>query len=93
MRPIIEIDHLSKRYDSGTVALNDVSLNINEGEILALLGPNGAGKTTLISIICGLVVPTGGTVRVGGHDIRTDWRAARKMIGLVPQEILLEPFE
>ena len=93
MRPIIEIDHLSKRYDSGTVALNDVSLNINEGEILALLGPNGAGKTTLISIICGLVVPTGGTVRVGGHDIRTDWRAARKLIGLVPQEILLEPFE
>ena len=63
------------------------------GEILALLGPNGAGKTTLISIICGLVVPTGGTVRVGGHDIRTDWRAARKLIGLVPQEIALEPFE
>ncbi|MCP4637661.1 MAG: ABC transporter ATP-binding protein, partial [Methyloversatilis sp.] len=57
------------------------------------LGPNGAGKTTLISIICGLVVPTGGTVRVGGHDIRTDWRAARKLIGLVPQEIALEPFE
>ncbi|KGJ03871.1 ABC-2 type transport system ATP-binding protein [Paracoccus halophilus] len=93
MRPIIEIDHISKRYDSGTVALNDVSLEIAEGEILALLGPNGAGKTTLISIICGLVVPTGGTVRVGGHDIRTDWRAARKLIGLVPQEILLEPFE
>ena len=93
MRPIIEIDHLSKRYDSGTVALHGVSLDINQGEILALLGPNGAGKTTLISIICGLVVPTGGTVRVGGHDIRTDWRAARKMIGLVPQEILLEPFE
>ena len=93
MRPIIDIDHLSKRYDSGTVALNDVSLQINEGEILALLGPNGAGKTTMISIICGLVVPTGGTVRVGGHDIRTDWRGARKLIGLVPQEILLEPFE
>ncbi|MDN5568509.1 MAG: ABC transporter ATP-binding protein, partial [Paracoccus sp. (in: a-proteobacteria)] len=66
---------------------------IEEGEIIALLGPNGAGKTTLISVICGLVVPTGGTVRVGGHDIRTDWRAARKLIGLVPQEIALEPFE
>lgn len=93
MRPIIQIDHLSKRYGSGTVALDDVTLDIAEGEILALLGPNGAGKTTLISIICGLVVPTGGTVRVGGHDIRSDWRAARKLIGLVPQEIALEPFE
>ncbi|MTH78965.1 ABC transporter ATP-binding protein [Paracoccus aestuariivivens] len=93
MSAIIEIDHLSKRYGSGTAALNGVSLKINEGEILALLGPNGAGKTTMISIICGLVTPTGGTVRVGGHDIRTDWRAARKLIGLVPQEIALEPFE
>ena len=93
MSAIIEIDHLSKQYDSGTKALDDVSLSIEEGEIIALLGPNGAGKTTLISIICGLVVPTGGSVRVGGHDIRTDWRAARKMIGLVPQEIALEPFE
>lgn len=93
MSPIIDIDHLSKRYGSGTAALNDVSLQINEGEILALLGPNGAGKTTLISIICGLVTPSEGTVRVGGHDIRTDWRAARKLIGLVPQEIALEPFE
>ncbi|WP_411838304.1 ABC transporter ATP-binding protein [Paracoccus sp. ME4] len=93
MAAIIEIDHLSKAYDSGTKALNDVSLSIDEGEIIALLGPNGAGKTTLISIICGLVTPTGGTVRVGGHDIRTDWRAARKLIGLVPQEIALEPFE
>ena len=93
MSPIIEIDHLSKQYAGGTRALDDVSLSIEQGEILALLGPNGAGKTTLISIICGLVVPTGGTVRVGGHDIRTDWRAARKLIGLVPQEISLEPFE
>ncbi|SIP95168.1 ABC-2 type transport system ATP-binding protein [Paracoccus thiocyanatus] len=93
MRPIIEIEHLSKRYGSGTPALNDVSLSIDEGEILALLGPNGAGKTTLISIVCGLVVPSGGTVRVGGHDIRKDWRAARKLIGLVPQEVALEPFE
>ena len=93
MSPIIRIDHLSKQYGSGTRALDDVSLEIQPGEILALLGPNGAGKTTLISIICGLVVPTGGTVRVGGHDIRTDWRAARNLIGLVPQEIALEPFE
>ena len=93
MGAIIEVDHLSKQYGSGTKALDDVSLTIDEGEIIALLGPNGAGKTTMISIICGLVVPTGGTVRVGGHDIRTDWRAARKLIGLVPQEIALEPFE
>ncbi|MBC9246527.1 ABC transporter ATP-binding protein [Paracoccus sp. 11-3] len=93
MTGIIEVENLSKQYGSGTKALSDVSLSINEGEIIALLGPNGAGKTTLISIICGLVVPTGGTVRVGGHDIRTDWRAARKLIGLVPQEITLEPFE
>ncbi|MFV0383426.1 ABC transporter ATP-binding protein [Paracoccus sp. (in: a-proteobacteria)] len=93
MTPIIEIENLSKRYGSGTTALTDVSMTIDEGEIIALLGPNGAGKTTLISIICGLVVPTGGTVRVGGHDIRSDWRAARRMIGLVPQEIALEPFE
>ena len=93
MSNIIEIDDLSKEYGSGTKALSNVSMNIAEGEIVALLGPNGAGKTTLISIICGLVVPTGGTVRVGGHDIRTDWRAARRLIGLVPQEIALEPFE
>lgn len=93
MAAIIDIDHLSKQYGSGTKALDDVTLTIDEGEIIALLGPNGAGKTTLISIICGLVTPTGGTVRVGGHDIRTDWRAARKLIGLVPQEIALEPFE
>ncbi|SNR40634.1 ABC transporter ATP-binding protein [Paracoccus sediminis] len=93
MTAIIQIDTLSKQYDSGTRALSDVTLDIHEGEIIALLGPNGAGKTTLISIICGLVVPTGGTVRVGGHDIRTDWRAARRLIGLVPQEIALEPFE
>ncbi|MDO5647727.1 ABC transporter ATP-binding protein [Paracoccus sp. (in: a-proteobacteria)] len=93
MAAIIQVDNLSKQYDSGTKALDRVSLTINEGEIIALLGPNGAGKTTLISTICGLVVPTGGTVRVGGHDIRTDWRAARRLIGLVPQEIALEPFE
>ncbi|MFV0292091.1 MAG: ABC transporter ATP-binding protein [Paracoccus sp. (in: a-proteobacteria)] len=90
---ILEVDHLSKQYANGPKALDNVSLTINEGEIVALLGPNGAGKTTIISIICGLVVPTGGTVRVSGHDIRTDWRAARKLIGLVPQEIALEAFE
>ncbi|MBU2956295.1 ABC transporter ATP-binding protein [Paracoccus sp. 1_MG-2023] len=93
MAAIIEIDNLSKQYDGGTKALDGVSLSIDEGEIIALLGPNGAGKTTLISVICGLVTPTGGTVRVGGHDIRKDWRAARRLIGLVPQEIALEPFE
>ena len=93
MPAIIEVDHLSKQYANGPKALDDVSLSIDEGEIVALLGPNGAGKTTLISVICGLVVPTDGTVRVGGHDIRSDWRAARKLIGLVPQEITLEPFE
>lgn len=93
MTEIIRIENLSKRYGSGTKALDDVSLSIREGEILALLGPNGAGKTTLISIICGLVVPTSGSVRVGGHDVRTEWRAARRLIGLVPQEIALDPFE
>lgn len=93
MTAIIDIDQLTKRYDSGTHALDRVSLQINEGEILALLGPNGAGKTTLISTICGQVRPTSGTVRVGGYDISTEWRAARKLIGLVPQEIALEPFE
>ncbi len=93
MTAIIEVDRLSKQYAAGVTALDEVSLEVREGEILALLGPNGAGKTTLISVICGLVVPTSGTVRVGGHDIRTDWRAARRLIGLVPQEIALEPFE
>ncbi len=93
MPPIMEIENLSKEYGSGTRALSDVSMTIEEGEIVALLGPNGAGKTTLISIICGLVVPTAGKVRVGGHDIRDEWRSARRLIGLVPQEIALEPFE
>lgn len=93
MAGIIQIENLSKQYASGTRALSDVSLTIEEGEIIALLGPNGAGKTTLISVICGLVVPTGGSVRVAGHDIVTDWRAARRQIGLVPQEIALDQFE
>ncbi|MDB6177252.1 ABC transporter ATP-binding protein [Paracoccus sp. Z330] len=93
MAGIIEIDNLSKQYGSGTKALSNVSMSIEEGEIIALLGPNGAGKTTLISIICGLVEASSGSVSVGGHDLRKEWRAARKLIGLVPQEIALEPFE
>ncbi|WP_108661196.1 ABC transporter ATP-binding protein [Acuticoccus kandeliae] len=91
--PILTVEHLSKTYASGHHALKDVSLSIEPGEILALLGPNGAGKTTLISVICGLVTPTSGTVTVGGHDIVKDYRRARALIGLVPQEISLEPFE
>jgi ABC-2 type transport system ATP-binding protein len=93
MQPIIEVRDLSKTYASGTVALTDVTFDIRQGEILALLGPNGAGKTTFISITCGLVTPTGGSVRVGGHDVVRDYRAARSMIGLVPQEISVEMFE
>jgi len=93
MAPIVDIENLEKTYAGGFEALRRVSLKIGAGEILALLGPNGAGKTTLISALCGIVTPTGGTARVGGHDIRTDYRAARAMIGLVPQEITLEPFE
>ena len=93
MSPIIEVQDLSKTYASGTVALSGVTLDIAEGEILALLGPNGAGKTTFISILCGLVTPSGGRALVGGHDIVRDYRAARALIGLVPQEIAVEPFE
>ena len=93
MAAIVSVNSLSKIYQGGFEALKDVSLEIEEGEIIALLGPNGAGKTTLISIICGIVDPTGGKVTVGGHDIRTSFRQARKLIGLVPQDINLEPFE
>lgn len=93
MAPIIRISGLEKTYASGTKALSNVSLDIEEGEILALLGPNGAGKTTLISTICGLVQPTAGSVSVGGFDIQREFRKARSLIGLVPQEVLLEPFE
>ncbi|MGL4311388.1 MAG: ABC transporter ATP-binding protein [Paracoccaceae bacterium] len=93
MPAIIRVQHLSKTYASGTVALSGVTLDIENGEILALLGPNGAGKTTFISILCGLVTPTGGQASVGGHDIVRDYRIARQMIGLVPQEIAVEPFE
>lgn len=93
MAAIISVRNLAKTYEGGFEALKGVDLNIEEGEILALLGPNGAGKTTLISAICGLVSPTGGTVEVGGHDIVHNYRAARNLIGLVPQEINIEPFE
>ena len=90
---IISVAKLSKTYASGFVALKDVDLEIRRGEILALLGPNGAGKTTLISIICGIVNPTSGAVRVDTHDVVSEYRAARSMIGLVPQEISTDAFE
>lgn len=90
---VIAIADLSKTYGSGFAALKHVSLEIERGEILALLGPNGAGKTTLISIVCGIVTPSSGTVTVGGHDIIRDYRLSRKMIGLVPQELTTDAFE
>ncbi len=90
---MLSITGLSKRYNDGKIALENVSFDVKEGEILALLGPNGAGKTTLISAVCGLVVPTAGQVTVGGFDTRSNYRLARSLIGLVPQEIALEPFE
>jgi ABC-2 type transport system ATP-binding protein len=93
MRNILEINELSKTYENGFLALSNTSLKVKEGEILALLGPNGAGKTTLISTICGISVPTSGQIKVGGFDIQSQYREARKLIGLVPQEITLEPFE
>lgn len=93
MSAIVSVKNLRKAYAGGFEALKSVTLDIEEGEILALLGPNGAGKTTLISTICGITVPTSGTITVGGHDAQTDFRAARALIGLVPQEVNLEPFE
>jgi ABC-2 type transport system ATP-binding protein len=93
MTSIIEIKDLSKTYASGLQALKGVSLDIRRGEILALLGPNGAGKTTLISIVCGIVNKTGGSVTVDGHDNVIAFREARKLIGLVPQELSLPIFE
>ena len=93
MTAILSISDLTKTYEGGFEALKGVSLDIEEGEILALLGPNGAGKTTMISIICGITMPSSGQITVGGHDIQEEFRAARRMIGLVPQEIALEPFE
>lgn len=92
MAPVISIQNLTKTYKGGFEALKNVSLDIEKGEIFALLGPNGAGKTTLISTICGLAQPSGGTVMVDGHDIVTDFRAARSQIGLVPQEFALDIF-
>jgi len=93
MPPIISVSNLSKTYASGFEALRRVNLDIRRGEIFALLGPNGAGKTTLINIVCGIVTPSAGAVSVGGHDILKDYRAARAMIGLVPQELTSNAFE
>ncbi|HYD16339.1 MAG TPA: ABC transporter ATP-binding protein [Hyphomicrobium sp.] len=93
MTAIISVKDVSKTYASGHVALKTINLDIREREIFALLGPNGAGKTTLISIICGIVNPTGGTITVDGHDTARDYRAVRSMIGLVPQELSTEMFE
>ncbi len=93
MESIISISDLGKTYASGLTALSDINLDIHRGEIFALLGPNGAGKTTLISIICGIVTPSAGTVSVDGHDILTDYRATRSKIGLVPQELATATFE
>jgi ABC-2 type transport system ATP-binding protein len=93
LQPIISIAKLNKTYESGFVALRDVDLEIRRGEIFALLGPNGAGKTTLISIVCGIVNPTSGVALVDGHDVVSEYRAARSMIGLVPQELSTDAFE
>jgi ABC-2 type transport system ATP-binding protein len=93
MPPIISVSNLSKTYASGFKALDNINLEINRGEIFALLGPNGAGKTTLISIICGIANPTSGNISIDGHDIITSYRAARSMIGLVPQELHTDAFE
>jgi ABC-2 type transport system ATP-binding protein len=93
MDPVISVSGLSKTYRSGFTALNNISLEIQRGEIFALLGPNGAGKTTLISIICGIANPSSGKVLVDGHDIVSDYRAARELIGLVPQELHTDAFE
>jgi ABC-2 type transport system ATP-binding protein len=93
MEDIIEIAGVSKTYASGLIALKEIDLSVGRGEIFALLGPNGAGKTTLISIVCGIVRATAGHVLVDGHDIVRDWRAARSLIGLVPQELTTDAFE
>jgi len=93
MSPILSVRDLEKTYEGGFQALKSVSLDIRQGEVFALLGPNGAGKTTLISTICGLVTPTSGSIFVGGHDALKDYRAARQLIGLVPQEMPTAPFE
>jgi ABC-2 type transport system ATP-binding protein len=92
MSAVLSVQKLNKTYAGGFVALKDIDLEIERGEIFALLGPNGAGKTTLINIICGIVNPSGGTATVNGHDIITDFRATRALVGLVPQELPVEPF-
>lgn len=93
MTPVLSVQHLNKVYKDGQQALRDINLDVAKGEILALLGPNGAGKTTLISIICGIVNATSGRVRVGGFDNVTQFRQARSLIGLVPQELTTDTFE
>ena len=93
MQPIISVSNLAKTYASGYKALKKINLEIFQGEIFALLGPNGAGKTTLINIVCGIVNPTQGVVLADGHDIVTEYRAARSLIGLVPQELTTDAFE
>ncbi|MCO5064108.1 MAG: ABC transporter ATP-binding protein [Rhizobiaceae bacterium] len=93
MHPVISVSGVSKTYASGFNALQDIDLEIARGEIFALLGPNGAGKTTLISIICGIVKRSGGTVLVDGHDIERDYRTTRSLIGLVPQELTVDTWE
>jgi len=93
MNPVLSISRLTKTYASGLKALDAVDLEIRKGEIFALLGPNGAGKTTLINIVCGIVTPGSGSVRVAGHDIVRDYRASRSLIGLVPQELHTDMFE
>jgi ABC-2 type transport system ATP-binding protein len=93
LAPVVVVTGLSKTYKGGLTALSNIELTINRGEIFAMLGPNGAGKTTLINIICGIVTPSSGTVTADGHDIVRDYRAARSMIGLVPQELHTDAFE
>lgn len=90
---LLKVNELSKTYVSGFEALKGISLQVKRGEILALLGPNGAGKTTLISTICGITKPSSGSVSIDGYDISKNFRDARKLVGLVPQDITLEPFE
>src|SRR5665647_733521 len=90
---VISISGLTKTYASGFKALEDINLVIQKGEIFALLGPNGAGKTTLINVICGIVNPTSGHIKAGGFDVIKQYRAARSMIGLVPQELTTDMFE
>jgi len=93
MKTILKVSQLSKVYAQGHEALKSIDLDIYQGEILALLGPNGAGKTTLISAICGIVSPSSGSVTVDGHDIITEYRKTRSLIGLVPQELTLGAFD